>query len=366
MAGFELMLRVFGVALLAILATVMLRARRPDHAASIGAALAVSVAAFLLTSMRDAIQLFGALTYPLSAICSTHPVWFWLFCSALFADRMRLAPRHVACLAAMAIVGLAVTSIVTDAPTGFERLLAIAFAAASLIFIGLGPLTVYLGRRADLDARRRRIRTWFVPLVSMYLAAVVLVQAFVMLSGQPTPRPLVLLNLAIIDIVAVAAVLTFVQIKMFNWLDLVEPAPTPDMLSRLELSVLERLNRRLVPERLYAREGLSIATLAEALDTQEHVLRRVINRGLGFKNFNDFLHSHRLREAGARLRDPSQQRVPVLTIALDVGYGSIGPFNRAFKERFGMTPTEYRRTSAEPTAAREEPLPGHASPSPRA
>src|SRR5918999_2200333 len=346
MAGFELTLRVFGVALLAILATLMLRARRPDHTARIGAALAISVATFLLTSMQSANQLFGALTYPLSAICSTHPVWFWLFCSARFADRMRLAPRHVVCLAAMAIVGLAVTSAVSDGPQGLERFLAIAFAAASLVFISLGPLTVYLGGRADLDARRRKIRTWFVPLVSTYLAAVVLVQAYVMLTGQPTPRPLVLLNLAVIDSVGIAALLTFVQIKVFNWLDLVEPAPTPDMLSRLELSVLERLNRRLVPERLYARE-LSIATLAALLDTQEHVLRRVINRGLGFKNFNDFLHSHRLREAAARLRDPAQQRVPVLTIALDVGYGSIGPFNRAFKERFGMTPTEYRMADFE-------------------
>jgi AraC-like DNA-binding protein len=365
MAGLELTLRVLGVALLAILATLMLRARRPDHAAGIGAALAISVAAFLLTSMRNASQLFGALTYPLSAICSTHPVWFWLFCSAVFGDRMRLALRHVACLAAMASVGLAVTSVVSDNPQGSVRWLAIAFAAASLLFIGLGPLTVFLGARSDLDARRRRIRTWFVPVVSAYLATVVLVQAYVMLTGQPTPRPLVLLNLAVIDSLALAALLTFVQIKVFNWLDLVEPAPTPDRLSRLELSVLERLNRRLVPERLYARE-LSIATLAEALGTQEHVLRRVINRGLGFRNFNDFLHSHRLREAGARLRDPAEQRVPILTIALEVGYGSVGPFNRAFKERFGMTPTEYRRMSAEPPAARNESVRGPVSPSPRA
>ncbi len=35
--------------------------------------------------------------------------------------------------------------------------------------------------------------------------------------------------------------------------------------------------------------------------------------------------------------------MPVLTIALDTGFGSIGPFNRAFKAHTGMTPTEYRR-----------------------
>jgi AraC-like DNA-binding protein len=33
----------------------------------------------------------------------------------------------------------------------------------------------------------------------------------------------------------------------------------------------------------------------------------------------------------------------VLSIALDVGYGSIGPFNRAFKARMGMTPTQFRQ-----------------------
>ena len=35
--------------------------------------------------------------------------------------------------------------------------------------------------------------------------------------------------------------------------------------------------------------------------------------------------------------------VPILTIALDAGFQSLGPFNRAFKVQTGMTPTEFRR-----------------------
>ncbi|MGP8122947.1 MAG: helix-turn-helix domain-containing protein, partial [Xanthobacteraceae bacterium] len=31
------------------------------------------------------------------------------------------------------------------------------------------------------------------------------------------------------------------------------------------------------------------------------------------------------------------------TIALDAGFQSLGPFNRAFKSETGVTPTEYRR-----------------------
>ncbi|WP_414673883.1 helix-turn-helix domain-containing protein [Marinimicrobium sp. UBA4509] len=32
----------------------------------------------------------------------------------------------------------------------------------------------------------------------------------------------------------------------------------------------------------------------------------------------------------------------MMNIALDLGYGSIGPFNRAFKRHTGLTPTQYR------------------------
>ena len=32
-----------------------------------------------------------------------------------------------------------------------------------------------------------------------------------------------------------------------------------------------------------------------------------------------------------------------MTIALDAGFQSIGPFNRAFKAHTGMTPTAYRK-----------------------
>ena len=43
------------------------------------------------------------------------------------------------------------------------------------------------------------------------------------------------------------------------------------------------------------------------------------------------------------LSDVTQREVPVLTIAMDAGFQSIGPFNRAFKAETGVTPTEFRR-----------------------
>ena len=50
----------------------------------------------------------------------------------------------------------------------------------------------------------------------------------------------------------------------------------------------------------------------------------------------------------AALADPTQAEVPVITIAMDAGFQSLGPFNRAFKATTGVTPTEYRRLNASP------------------
>ena len=79
----------------------------------------------------------------------------------------------------------------------------------------------------------------------------------------------------------------------------------------------------------------------ENFDIPEYRLRHLINRQLGHRNFSTFVNGYRLAEAEAALGDPGQAEVPILTIALDAGFGSMGPFNRAFKAQTGLTPTEY-------------------------
>jgi AraC-like DNA-binding protein len=302
--------------------------------------------------MPHADAILGVAVYPLTALCSTHPVWFWLASGAMFSDAKSLNRWQLASLIGMACLGtlyqFAFPVWPEEAASGVRQL-GVLFGLASLSFACLAPLTVYLGLEGDLDAHRRAIRRRFVPAVSLYLALVVAVQLIVLLRGSHTPKPLVLLNLLVIDTVAALALSTFIRLRVVNWIEAIA-APPPVALSRAEQSVLHRLNARFVADKLYARTSLTIGELATLLGTQEHVLRRVINRGLGFRSFSDFLHSHRLPEAARRLRDPAARRVPVLTIALELGYGSIGPFNRAFRERFGMTPTEYRRTSISESA----------------
>jgi AraC-like DNA-binding protein len=111
----------------------------------------------------------------------------------------------------------------------------------------------------------------------------------------------------------------------------------------IEPKLLGRLERLMTVERAYRREGLTIGSLAAELGVPEYRLRQLINEGLGHRNFNSFVNGYRLAEARAALADPVQANVPILTIALDTGFQSLAPFNRAFKMTAGMTPTEYRR-----------------------
>ena len=76
------------------------------------------------------------------------------------------------------------------------------------------------------------------------------------------------------------------------------------------------------------------------MQDKEYRVRKVINGRMGYRNFSQFLNHYRVAEAARRLVEPETRRLP---IAIDVGYASLAPFNKAFKATYGVTPTEYRR-----------------------
>ncbi len=100
---------------------------------------------------------------------------------------------------------------------------------------------------------------------------------------------------------------------------------------------------QLMAQKVYLKTNLSIGQLATMLQLPEHRLRKLINRVLGFQNFSVFLNSYRIPAATNMFEDPNYDSLPILSIALELGFGSIGPFNRAFKQHTGITPSEYRK-----------------------
>jgi AraC-like DNA-binding protein len=346
MTTFDIVLRSMAAMQLVFLACLLLRRGRADAALRYAALLPAGLAAFMITSAPLPRGTLGAFALPLTLVCVTNPAWFWIFAKAWFDDRFRPALREVAAVVAMAIIGLA-----HEVGAGGEPSLALdlLFKGAILAFIGMAVVKVIADRRADLVEDRRFARIAFVVAVFVYAALSVALQ--IAYDGR-LPLPIVRANVALLLVVAFALSMVLATATLRRAGSTIQAAAAPIASKArspvpVDDALIARIREAMETRHLYRDESLTVAALAHALGSQEYRVRRAINQGLGYRNFNEFLHRYRLGEASARLR--SQPHLPVLTIALDVGFGSIGPFNRAFRERYGRTPTEYR-ASGEPSA----------------
>lgn len=87
------------------------------------------------------------------------------------------------------------------------------------------------------------------------------------------------------------------------------------------------------------RKKFSLEEMAHDLGVSKYVLSRVFSKTF-HRNFNQYLNDARLSYACTRLVN---SRDTILDICLDSGFDSQRTFNRAFKERYRITPSEYRK-----------------------
>jgi AraC-like DNA-binding protein len=215
-------------------------------------------------------------------------------------------------------------------------------ASAALIIHAL--FIVWNGWRGDLIEQRRRLRGPILAVSALYAFAVVVVQTWELYFGfARSLSPVAAGALMCLGLLALAA-FGRLEPDLFGQplRSGAEPENEAPNLQGEDARLAAALDQLMREDRLYRDERLSIASLALKLRLPEHRLRRLINRQLGHRNFNTFVNRLRLAEAKTALADPAQSATPISTIALDAGFGSLGPFNRAFKADTGLTPTEYR------------------------
>lgn len=102
----------------------------------------------------------------------------------------------------------------------------------------------------------------------------------------------------------------------------------------------DRIETLVRGDALYLQPGLKVADLAARLHAPEHQVSRAVTAALGAPNFNRYVNALRIEHAKQLLRD--EPGLSVLNVALDSGFASIGPFNRAFRELTGLSPREFR------------------------
>jgi AraC-like DNA-binding protein len=348
----DLGLRGAAAGLFLMIVAVAFRTRPLPALKWLGAAMSAAGATYMIVTAPFVPKLALWWTIPFMA---ANPVVFWLWAQAAFDDDFVVKRWHGVLWLIVVGIGFFAFLTWTTSPAlakaGFRSLSVVALVMA----LAAAVQTVRTWR-ADLVAGRRRLR--FAVLVSTLLF-IGLFAASDLMAISPASLGL---SGSLLSATGMLTIAVLAGWSVFQPLAVSPPvaamtadAPgTASSVPRIGPPVhgghdsiapllLRRLDHLMSVERIHRQEGLTIAGLAAKLDLPEHRLRQVINEGLGYRNFNAFLNRYRLDEAKAALADPSQRDVPVLTIAIDAGFQSIGPFNRAFKADTGMTPTEFRR-----------------------
>ncbi len=344
-ATLDLMARGGTMALLALWSWLLVRDHWQALAARVAVAMNVAIACHVVASVPSNFGHMGWIDVLLDTGSSLTIGLFWLFTCYWFDDAPRVSRwRWIVVLIPSAIVMTLDISQFNyrnelefrPEPFGlwFLTLRAIWFAFA----IG-GLWTAWRGRDGDLVEGRRRMRLNLVLAVGALSLLVNIVEIAVFVGGAPIEwRSIVEIGITVSTAVICASMFEVRQADLFGPVRL-HNAPrqvVPDD------PLAGRLRALMEGELPHRDETLTIAALAARLGEQEYRLRRLINGQLGYRNFAQFLNGYRLAEVKAALADPAQRDVPILTIALDAGFGSLGPFNRAFRDAERMTPSEYR------------------------
>ena len=328
-----------------ILLAIAFGARRPPSWRSrLGAAFAFGTAAYVLVTSPAIVEALGPL-YPVAQTLSVvTPVIFWWFALALFDDGFRWRWPFFVPLAVIAPAALAFFA-VGRVVVGWGA--AIYLMQAVMVFMyGHAVWTALRYFNDDLIEGRRRFRIVFAIAVAATGLIITYVEAT---TGAAAARlPLRLFQAAAILTLTLAfgAWLTATRAELLDGPAAPRPpAETPTLHAKVRAADRPAFDAltRLMNDGVYKEEGLTVAGLAGRVGVPEHQLRQLINGQLGARNFSAFLNARRIADARTMLADPSQARRQILQIALDLGYGSIAPFNRAFKEATRMTPTEYRK-----------------------
>ena len=299
----------------------------------------LSVDAWLITETNP---LWAAMGHAYPLILVAYPVggMFWLFVVTLFADRrvtwLSLAPPVLLLVTGIAM-GLA-------KPPFFDPLWFTRNLAGGLLAIHAG-LIVVRSWPGDLVEGRRRLRGPVLGVAALF--TVFEVSLGIANRFDPT-GPWLRLAVgqigggAVMAILALTMAALFLQARPQVFGASRRPeAPGESAGAAADLVTLRALDAVMTAEG-WRREGLTIGVLAGELGVPEHRLRRLINHRLGHRNFAEFLNAHRIEAARRRLSDPREARTTVAVIAFDLGYGSLGPFNRAFRAATGASPTEWR------------------------
>lgn len=338
----DVLTRFSTVTLLLMLAALAFRDRKNSTPALYVVLVTISVAALMLITAPGELRPPRTLFIILHLIDMPNIAFIWWLGLSLFEDDFKLNKWHWGTLVLYTglifIYRLLEYGAISSVSPVFNLFVDIVtFAMMAHLF-----LVALRGRADDLIEPRRRLRLYFVLALTLGTVSTVLAENIFMPEFTDEVaffRAAIALPLTLWGVLWLTKFhpekLSFQAEEMIT--------PTPKGLDPRDDALHKRLIKEMDDHKIYLEPETTIRTLASKLKTPEHRLRVLINQGLGYRNFSSFLNTYRIKAVKQAFKDPEKTRIPVLTIAMDAGYGSLAPFNRAFLKAEGMTPSAYRQ-----------------------
>ncbi|MCV6626140.1 MAG: helix-turn-helix domain-containing protein [Cellvibrionaceae bacterium] len=332
------------------------------------AALLLATGGYLLSPWLDPTPYSLASNIAQGAI----PSLIWLFSYSLFDDEFRLKTWQLVPFIITVVLPQINRAAGFEPPSLSHLLLAELPRWSEFLLLGWALVIILRNWRDDLLEQRRSLRLWFSLFIGFYATALIAAREIFFPDAkwleiwQYAPAGLMLLLCNCVLLEFSNAIFRPTKSRCGSDLSpqfvLAQNAPAPSTPTQsiptqsppvqsqaetpaeeVPTQVLSAITELMEVECIYREMGLTIGALAERLGIQEYRLRKIINAGLGYRNFNEFLNRYRVQEACRRLGDADEAGTAVLNIALDAGFRSLSSFNKAFKDSQGLTPSAYRQ-----------------------
>lgn len=281
---------------------------------------------------------------PILIITFCVPFSFWIFSKTLFDDEFQFRRWWwgllVGVIAMEYFIYLQCNGLLFPLTDDENVIFQLLHYAIAFIFIILAIVEAARNRVDDLVVERFQFRNIFLALCAAAIALTLLTE-LAFLNTSP-PVGLELFQKIFIYTIGLLFALQILGVKA-GFFKLEETKVASPITPEFDQKMITELTRLMEQEEVYLTEGLSIRQLAENMSVKEYKLRQTINQQLGFANFNAFLNSYRIQAACDILADQERQDLTILEIAFQLGYNSLAPFNKSFKQITGTTPTKWRK-----------------------
>ena len=278
------------------------------------------------------------------------PGLFMIYCFLIFQEQQKLPILVIIAFATQIVLDAIVSGISLYSNNGIDSgslaFLRTCMDAMMLVFVASAMYWTLKGWRADLVDDRRILRWFIIGVQGALIFTVVFVESFLLDGGSSSyaaAQAIIVSSIAILAMGMLLVAMRFDYVSLSNVIRKVAELTEEVEPETTALFDQNSFNKVFKGGKLYREAGLTISMLAKKLNLPEYRLRAFIHKKLAYRNFNAMLHTYRIEDASEVLADKSKSGVPILTIALSVGYQSITPFNNAFRQIMGVTPSEYRK-----------------------